>query len=167
MNETSGRTSRAPSRSRLRRLYAADEVITFSITVKDYEGDWLNVTVDFGDGTNTTSTRSSPSRTTRRPSWSTTAIRGADDPYVVTVTVEDGVMQFHSSGMELRDRERPGGEEEGKGGDLAYGALGWRSSWSRSSCCSCHEEEEGEEKPSSKDTGGMEGMKPPVEPPAT
>jgi len=152
-------------------LYAADEVITFSITVKDYEGDWLNVTVDFGDGTNTTLDPFKP-----EPNNATTVMvnhsysEGADDPYVVTVTVEDGLMQFHSlKEWNFATVSVPVEKEEGKGGDLAiWAALGVAIIVVALILLLLFmKRRKGEEKPSSKDTGGMEGMKPPVEPPAT
>jgi ABC-type transport system substrate-binding protein len=39
------------TKSPAKQTYAVDEEITFAITVSDYEGDTINLTVDFGDGT--------------------------------------------------------------------------------------------------------------------
>jgi peptide/nickel transport system substrate-binding protein len=151
-------------------LYARDEVITFSITVKDYEGDWLNVTVDFGDGTNTTLDPFRP-----QPNNATTVTvnhsysEGQDDPYVVTVMVDDGLMQFHSiKEWNSATVSVPVEKEEGKDGNLAlWAAIGAAIIIAALLLLLLFmRRRKGEEKPEmTKDMGGMEGMKPPEAPP--
>lgn len=77
--------------------YKADETIMFAIPVLDYEGDMINVTVDFGDGTSQTIGPLTP-----QPNTPTTVYinhsyaKGKSTAYIVTVTVDDGQMQYHS-----------------------------------------------------------------------
>ena len=77
--------------------YEPGATVAFIIVVKDYEGDNVNITVNFGDG-------SAPFVDCFRPTANTNTERnithvyaeGRSTPYTVTVTVDDGMMQFHS-----------------------------------------------------------------------
>ena len=149
-------------------LYKADEMIMFSISVKDYEGDMLNVTVDFGDGTNTTVGPFRP-----QPNNVTTVYvnhsyaKGRDQAYVVTVTVDDGLMQFHSikewnfATVSINVEKEKASNLAllvGIGVAIAIVALLLLLLFMR--------KKKGGEKPASaKEMGGMEGMRPPEKPP--
>jgi hypothetical protein len=77
--------------------YEPGATVAFIIVVKDYEGDNVNITVNFGDG-------SAPFVDSFRPTANTNTERnithvyaeGRSTPYTVTLTVDDGMMQFHS-----------------------------------------------------------------------
>jgi len=88
-----GEITTSPSKD----LYKAGEVIEFNMTVRDYEGDEVNITVDWGDGTNTTYGPFRPVPNTPAPvTLNHSYEEGRDQAYVVTVTVDDGMMPYHS-----------------------------------------------------------------------
>jgi hypothetical protein len=84
--------------SPVKSLYQSDEEITLNITVKDYEGDLMNITVDFGDGTDPVEINDIVTSANTPVSRSVTHAydKGRDTPYTVIVTVDDGMMTFHS-----------------------------------------------------------------------
>lgn len=71
--------------------YLPNETITFTIIVKDFEGDDMNLTVEFGDGTN--QVMSIPgvvnSNITQNVTHAYAAAR--TDPYLVNATIKDGM----------------------------------------------------------------------------
>ncbi|MCX6658693.1 MAG: ABC transporter substrate-binding protein [Euryarchaeota archaeon] len=78
--------------------YKAGETVMFTVTVKDYEGDMVNVTVDFGDGTTPTAV---PSFRPGANNLTTVYVnhtfeKGRSTPYSVVFTVDDGMMAYHS-----------------------------------------------------------------------
>ncbi|OGS56303.1 MAG: hypothetical protein A3K60_07585 [Euryarchaeota archaeon RBG_19FT_COMBO_56_21] len=79
-------------------LYSPDEEIKLNITVKDYEGDLVNITVDFGDGTDPVAIRniSIAANTPITRNVTHAFEKGRDAAYTITVTVDDGLMPFHS-----------------------------------------------------------------------
>ncbi|MCU0859391.1 MAG: PKD domain-containing protein [Thermoplasmata archaeon] len=77
--------------------YEEGAVITFTFEFKDYEGDTVNITVDFGDGSDVEVLTFEPEANV----WTTESVEhtyaeGSSDPYVVTITADDGMMDFHS-----------------------------------------------------------------------
>lgn len=77
--------------------YAEGATLTFTFVFKDYEGDTVNITVDFGDGSDVEVLTFEPDAN----DWTTESIEhtfaeGSDDPYTVVITADDGMMQFHS-----------------------------------------------------------------------
>jgi len=80
-------------------LYRPDEQIMFTVVVSDYEGDILNLTVDFGDGTDPTVVSNitvSPGNEPKTVFVNHTFSEGRSIPYVATFTVDDGQMAYHS-----------------------------------------------------------------------
>ena len=125
------------------------------------------MTVDFGDGTNTTLDPFKP-----QPNNATTVTidhiysAGRNDPYVVTVTVDDGLMQFHSIKQwnSVTVSVQVEKEKGGKTSDLVL----WAALVVAIIVVALivlllfMRRRKGEEKPSKpKDMGGMEGMRPP------
>jgi hypothetical protein len=79
-------------------MYLPEEEIRIDITVKDYEGDLVNITVDFGDGTDPVvfSNIAGGANTNITRNVTHAYAKGKDTPYIVTVTVDDGMMPYHS-----------------------------------------------------------------------
>lgn len=158
-----GEMTRSPQKD----VYRPGEVISLNITVKDYEGDEVNVTVDWGDGTNTTF---GPARPPANTPYVVTLSHSYDEgrlqPYVVTVTVDDGMMPYHSikqwesATMSIKVEE-----------EKATSYVLWAAAAVIAAIVVAlvlflllRRKKEGE-KP--REIGGMEGMKPPEEPPKT
>jgi len=77
--------------------YEEGATLTFTFVFKDYEGDSVNVTVDFGDGSDLEVLLFDPAAN----DWVTESVNhtyatGDSAGYTVTVTVDDGMMPFHS-----------------------------------------------------------------------
>jgi hypothetical protein len=80
-------------------VYDRGESITFTICVRDYEGDTVNITIDFDDG-------SAPvlvaNIATEPKIWLNKTVNytyedGRDAPYLVTITVDDGMSKYRAT----------------------------------------------------------------------
>jgi cobalamin biosynthesis Mg chelatase CobN len=80
-------------------VYDRGESITFTICVRDYEGDTVNITIDFDDG-------SAPvvvaNIETEPKVWLNKTVNytyedGRDAPYLVTITVDDGMSKYRAT----------------------------------------------------------------------
>lgn len=79
-------------------VYKPGDQIMFTVTVSDSEGDTLNITFDWGDGTTSKieNIPADPDANITR-SINHTYEKGRTQAYRVNVTVDDGQMQFHSA----------------------------------------------------------------------
>ncbi len=84
--------TKAPSKTE----YNETEEITFTVVVKDYEGDQVNLTVEFGDGERAYSqfTPTANTNTTRTFTHTYGEGSGRIDPYRVNVTAKDDQMHY-------------------------------------------------------------------------
>ena len=80
-------------------LYDRGETVMFTICVRDYEGDTINITIDFDDGTDPViiADIATEPKIWLNKTVNYTFEEGRDAPYLVTVTVDDGMIQYRSS----------------------------------------------------------------------
>ncbi len=78
-------------------LYQPGDTVTFTVVVRDTEGDMMNITIDWGDGeTDTISNIVGEADTNITKTISHTFEEGRAEAYSVNFTVDDGQMQYHS-----------------------------------------------------------------------
>jgi peptide/nickel transport system substrate-binding protein len=79
-------------------LYQPGDTVMFAVTVSDTEGDTLNITFDWGDGTTPGKIENIPGAADANITKfiNHTFEKGRSDAYVVNITVDDGQMQYHS-----------------------------------------------------------------------
>jgi ABC-type transport system substrate-binding protein len=144
--------------------YKPGETIMFAITVRDYEGDEVNVTVDFGDGTDAVAVptfRPGPNNLTT-VYVNHTFEKGRSSPYTVTVTVDDGMLQFHSV-KEWNSRTVQISVEKKSSNTMLYVGIAVAVIAAIAILLAFLLMRRKKEP---KEEGGMEGMKPPVEEPS-
>jgi hypothetical protein len=149
-------------------LYERGETITFTICVRDYDGDTINITVDFDDGTDPiiiANIATEPKIWLNR-TVNYTFEEGRDAPYDVTLTVDDGMSKYRSSKTPETQTVQISVEPPESSNLMLYVAIGvvvaivvllvvWMLMRKKKSG----------EQPQEKD--GMEGMAPPPPPPKT
>ena len=147
--------------------YKPGDVITLSVSVKDYEGDMMNITVDFGDGTAPVVLRniSAGANVPFPNNFTHEYEKGRATPYTIEVTVDDGLMQFHSI-KEWDSSTLTLTVEKKASNMLLYAGIGAIIAIVVVALLifMLMKRRKGEPKP--KEVGGMEGMALPKEPPA-
>jgi peptide/nickel transport system substrate-binding protein len=152
-------------------VYQPGDTVTFDITVKDYEGDMLNITVDFGDGSAVVHVPMFKPLANANETKSVSHIfeNGSDTPYTVTITVDDGQLAYHSiktwnTATVSIEVEKKGGGGISSGLMIGIGvAVIVIVALLLLFLLMKRKKEPGEKAP--KEVGGMEGMAPPPETP--
>ncbi len=152
-------------------LYKPGDNLSFNITVSDYEGDKVNITVDFGDGSGPVKVPMFDPEPGENVTKTVTHVfeNGSDTPYTVTVTVDDGQIAYHSiktwnfATVSIEVEKEGGGGVSGLLLGLGIAIVAVAALLVLFFLLRRRKKEPGE-KPT-KEVGGMEGMAPPPEAP--
>jgi hypothetical protein len=147
--------------------YLPGTEITFTITVTDYEGDYLTVVINFGEGTPQTITMAPEPQVAKSQNVTHTFNTARAVAYVVSVSVSDGF--DHPGGNNATDSidvlvaEEEGGEAEDN--TLLYAAIAAIVIIAALLAVFFLMKRKKGPEAASKPEGGMEGSAPPEEPP--